>query len=181
MNLPFAPRDEDARLLTGAKSFADDARASGEVHGVFVRSPHAFALVRAIGGAAARSAPGVLAVLTAADMEAAGIGNVTLVTPVPNGPGLVVPHRPALAGASVRHVGDPVALVIRDGAGDIVGAIGISGDTSDKDEACAVHAIRSAGLTPIRATRPDAISGQRKRRRGLAPHRLGRAGYRRWP
>jgi carbon-monoxide dehydrogenase large subunit len=112
MNRPFAPRDEDARLLTGAGSFADDARASEEAHGVFVRSPHAFADVRAIDSAAARAVPGVLAVLTAADMEAAGIGNVTLVTPVPNGPGLVVPHRPALAGACVRHVGDPVALVV---------------------------------------------------------------------
>jgi len=33
-------------------------------------------------------------------------------------------------------------------AGDIIGAVGISGDTSDKDEACAVHGIKSAGLTP---------------------------------
>ena len=114
MTLPFEPRDEDARLLIGAGRFADDAPASGEAHGVFVRSPHAFARVRAIDSAAARALPGVLAVLTSADMERAGIGNVTLAVPVPNGAGLVVPHRSALAGAWVRHVGDPVALVIAD-------------------------------------------------------------------
>src|SRR5579863_3669205 len=112
MTRAFVPRDEDRRLLTGGASFADDARASGEVHGVFVRSPHAFARVGTIDGAAARAAPGVLAVLTAADMAEAGVGNVTLAIPVPNGEALVVPHRPALAGAWVRHVGDPVALVV---------------------------------------------------------------------
>ena len=42
----------------------------------------------------------------------------------------------------------PGGVLIRDGAGDIIGAVGISGDTSDKDETCAVHGIRSAGLTP---------------------------------
>jgi carbon-monoxide dehydrogenase large subunit len=44
-------------------------------------------------------------------MERAGVGNVTLSVPVPNGT-LINPHRPALAGDTVRHVGDPVALVV---------------------------------------------------------------------
>jgi carbon-monoxide dehydrogenase large subunit len=114
MSLKFEPRDEDPRLLTGAGRFVDDEREEGEVHGVFVRSPHAFAGIRAIDSAAARALPGVPAVLTAADMERAGVGNVTLAAPVPNGAGMVVPHRPALAGNIVRHVGDPVALVVAD-------------------------------------------------------------------
>jgi carbon-monoxide dehydrogenase large subunit len=112
MSLPFEPRDEDRTLLTGAGRFADDQRAAGEAHGVFVRSPHAFAGIRAIDSAAARVMSGVLAVLTAADMERAGVGNVTLAAPVPNGAAMVVPQRPALAGDIVRHVGDPVALVV---------------------------------------------------------------------
>ena len=123
MSLPFEPRDEDRRLLTGAGRFCDDDRAPGEAHAVFVRSPHAFAAISGIDIHAARSLPGILAVLTATDMEQAGIGNVTLATPVPNGAGLVVPHRPALAGDCVRHAGEAVALVIaeseaiaRDGA-----------------------------------------------------------------
>ena len=108
------PRDEDYRLLIGAGRFADDERDTGEAYGVFVRSPHAFAAIRGIDTAAARAIPGVVAVLTAADMARAGVGDVTLVTPVPNGAGMVVPRRPALAGDAARHVGDPVALVVAD-------------------------------------------------------------------
>src|SRR5438045_206320 len=123
MTLPFEPRYEDRTLLAGAGRFLDDQRMAGEVHAVFVRSPHAFAAIRGIDGSAAVALPGVLAVLTAADMAEAGVGNVCVAVPVPNGPGFVVPHRPALAGDFARHVGDPVALVIaeteaaaRDGA-----------------------------------------------------------------
>ena len=47
-----------------------------------------------------------------------------------------------------RIVPVPGGVLIRDDGGEIVGSVGISGDTSDKDEACAVHGIRSAGLTP---------------------------------
>jgi carbon-monoxide dehydrogenase large subunit len=108
----FVPREEDYRLLTGSGRFCDDERMAGEAHAVFVRSPHAFAAIRAIDTATATSLPGVLVVLTAADMARAGIGNVTVATPVPNGPDLVVPRRPALAADVVRHVGDPVALVV---------------------------------------------------------------------
>src|SRR4051794_14907685 len=112
MSLPFEPRDEDRRLLTGAGRFCDDEREAGEAHAVFVRSPYAFAAIHGIDASAARALPGVLAVLTAAELEEAGIGNVTLASPVPNGAGLVVPDRPALAGDHVRHVGEAVALVV---------------------------------------------------------------------
>src|SRR5690242_9667667 len=114
MSLPFEPRIEDHGLLTGTGRFLDDERMTGAAHGVFVRSPHAFATIRAIDATEARHRPGVLAVLTAADMRQAGIGNVAVVAPVPNGAGLVVPFRPALAGDCVRHVGDAVALVVAD-------------------------------------------------------------------
>src|SRR5436305_2327494 len=112
MALPFQPRDEDRKLLTGAGGFLDDERAAGAAHGVFVRSPHAFAAIRSIDTTAARAVPGVLAVLTAADLAREGVGNVSVIAPVPNGAGLVMPFRPALAGDVVRHVGDAVALII---------------------------------------------------------------------
>ena len=112
ISVPFEPRDEDRRLLTGVGRFCDDERSRGEAHAVFVRSPHAFAAIRGVDAGAARAATGVLAVLTGADMDRAGVGNIAIVTPVPNGRGLVVPHRPALALDMVRHVGDPVALVV---------------------------------------------------------------------
>src|SRR5947209_9648673 len=106
-----SPRLEDDPLLRGLGRFAADAPLPGQAQAYFLRSPHAFADVRAIDTAAARAAPGVLAVLTADDME--GIGNVSQHPPL-NGRGgakLIVPHRPALA-KTVRHVGEAVAVVL---------------------------------------------------------------------
>ena len=54
-----------------------------------------------------------------------------------------------MAASEGRVVPAPGGVLIRAGnGGDVVGAIGISGDTSDKDEICAVHGIESAGLVP---------------------------------
>jgi uncharacterized protein GlcG (DUF336 family) len=53
-----------------------------------------------------------------------------------------------MAASGGRIVPVPGGVLIRDSAGEIIGSVGISGDTSDKDEACAVHGIKSAGLTP---------------------------------
>ncbi|HEY6996120.1 MAG TPA: xanthine dehydrogenase family protein molybdopterin-binding subunit [Xanthobacteraceae bacterium] len=106
------PRLEDDALVRGLGRYAADAPLTGQAYAYFVRSPHAFADVRAIDTAAARAVPGVLAVLTAADM--AGIGNVSQHPPLAGrgGTKLIVPHRPALAGTTVRHVGEAVAAVI---------------------------------------------------------------------
>jgi uncharacterized protein GlcG (DUF336 family) len=53
-----------------------------------------------------------------------------------------------MAASGGRIVPVPGGVLIRDDAGDIIGSVGISGDTSDKDEICAVHGIGNAGLTP---------------------------------
>src|ERR1700753_2187692 len=110
----FTPRVEDDRLIRGAASFADDARPAGCVFGVFVRSPHAFAAIRSIEVSAALSHRSVLGVLTASDMSAAEVGNVsqpmTLVGR--DGARLKGPFRPALADDRVFQVGQPVALVV---------------------------------------------------------------------
>lgn len=47
-----------------------------------------------------------------------------------------------------RMVPVPGGVLIRDGSGEIVGAVGISGDTSENDERCAVHGIKSAHFVP---------------------------------
>jgi uncharacterized protein GlcG (DUF336 family) len=53
----------------------------------------------------------------------------------------------ALAAASGgRMVTNPGGVLIRTAVGDIIGAVGISGDTSDRDEACAIAGIEAAGL-----------------------------------
>jgi aerobic carbon-monoxide dehydrogenase large subunit len=108
------PRLEDDALVRGLGRYAADAPLTGQAYAYFVRSPHAFADIRAIDAEAAKAVPGVLAVLTAADME--GIGNVSQHPPL-NGRGgtkLIIPHRPALAGTTVRHVGEAVAMVVAD-------------------------------------------------------------------
>jgi aerobic carbon-monoxide dehydrogenase large subunit len=109
---PRQPRLEDDALLRGLGRYAADVAMDGQAYAYFVRSPHAFADIRSIDADAARSAPGVLAVLTAADME--GIGNISQHPPLAGrgGKKLVIPNRPALAGATVRHVGEPVAVVV---------------------------------------------------------------------
>jgi carbon-monoxide dehydrogenase large subunit len=108
------PRVEDDALLRGAGHFVADRAEPNQALGWFVRSPHAFARIGAIDVAQARGAPGVLAVLTAADIEAAGVGNVGRHPPLVGrgGKKLVIPHRPALARERVMHVGEPVAMVI---------------------------------------------------------------------
>src|SRR4029450_4134702 len=104
------PRLEDDPLVRGLGRYAADAPMSGETQAYFVRSPHAFADIRSIDTTAAKAVPGVLSVLTAADME--GIGNVSQHPPLAGrgGQKLIVPQRPALAGKTVRHVRDAVAM-----------------------------------------------------------------------
>jgi carbon-monoxide dehydrogenase large subunit len=109
---PDRLRLEDDPLLRGRGRFADDVILPGQVYACFVRSPHAFADILSIDPTEAQAAPGVLAVLTAADMDE--IGSVSDHPPLPGrgGKALIVPHRPALAGETVRHVGEPVAMVV---------------------------------------------------------------------
>ncbi|HKF73169.1 MAG TPA: xanthine dehydrogenase family protein molybdopterin-binding subunit [Stellaceae bacterium] len=111
---PFSGRVEDAALLMGQGRYVGDIRLPRLSVATFVRSPHASARIRSVDVEAARRAPGVLALLTSADMEAAGIRNISRPPPQKGrgGAALVGPARPALAGTHVRHVGDPVALVV---------------------------------------------------------------------
>jgi carbon-monoxide dehydrogenase large subunit len=109
-------RVEDLTLVRGAGRYADDVRLANEAHAFFVRSPHAHAAIRRVDAAAARKAPGVLAVLTGADVKADGLGEIPCMIPVTNADGSERGEtpRPLLALDRVRHVGDPVALVVAD-------------------------------------------------------------------
>ena len=114
INARRRPRVEDDALVRGAGHFLADHHEPDQAYAAFVRSRHAFAHIRAIDVAQARQAGGVIAVLTAADMAAAGVGNVGRHPPLAGRGGamLVMPHRPALAGERVMHVGEAVAMVI---------------------------------------------------------------------
>jgi aerobic carbon-monoxide dehydrogenase large subunit len=102
-------RLEDDALLRGAGRYAEDFVLARAAHACFVRSPHAHAKTRGVSIAQAMKAPGVLAVLTGKDAAADGLGNIPCLIPVP---GLRETPRPVLALGTVRHVGDPVAMVI---------------------------------------------------------------------
>lgn len=104
-------RREDPRLVTGAGRFVDDLRVAGCLHVALVRSPHASARLGAVRTEAARRAPGVVAVVTAADL---GPANAPLPVFAPH-PALPRPCgiRP-LAEGRVRFVGEPVAAVVAD-------------------------------------------------------------------
>jgi carbon-monoxide dehydrogenase large subunit len=107
-------RVEDPRLLLGQGRYTDDFSMMNEAHAVVLRSPHAAAKILAIDTAAAQSLPGVLGVYTGADLEADGIGGIPCAIPLKNRDGSAradVPH-PVLALGAVRHVGDPVALIV---------------------------------------------------------------------
>jgi carbon-monoxide dehydrogenase large subunit len=119
------PRFEDRRLVAGRGRFTDDVALEGQVHAVFVRSPHAHAHILSIDTQAARAIPGVVAVFTANDYAAwGGRGVAHIANPASTydvnakafiGPGLRTPvelPHPPLAGERVRFVGEPVVMVI---------------------------------------------------------------------
>jgi aerobic carbon-monoxide dehydrogenase large subunit len=107
-------RLEDPRLVQGLGHYSDDVNLGRQAHAVVVRSPHAHARIRSVDTITARRAPGVLAVFTGADIEADGLGNLPTDSARKrrDGSPAFTPPRPALAGARVRHVGDPLALVV---------------------------------------------------------------------
>jgi carbon-monoxide dehydrogenase large subunit len=110
-------RLEDPRLLTGGGRYTDDTKLSQPAARMYVlRSPHAHADIRKIDTTAAKKAPGVLAVFTGADVEKEGFGDVPCLVPLENRDGTprADTSRPMLAKDRVRHVGDPVALVVAD-------------------------------------------------------------------
>ena len=107
-------RVEDARFLTGVGCYVDDMQLENMAQAVVLRSPHAHADVKSIDVSAAKEAPGVLAVLTGADLDAAGIGSlqpyeqVNVYSDEP----FAFPTQYPLAKERVRYAGEPVALVI---------------------------------------------------------------------
>ena len=107
-------RVEDATLLRGLGRYTDDIKLPNAAHAYVLRSPYAHARIASIDTNAAKTAAGVLAVLTHADVAADQLGDMPCLidlTNVDGSPRAQVP-RPILANGFVRHVGDPVALVV---------------------------------------------------------------------
>jgi len=123
-NLPFdptrlkfgvgqpVPRQEDPKLLQGQGRYTDDLTLPGQLYAHVVRSPYAHAVLNGVDVSEALAAPGVKAVITAADL--AEYGDMTCAMPLKNADGtpLRTTRRPALARDKLRFVGDPVAVVV---------------------------------------------------------------------
>lgn len=128
MTEPPVLRKEDARFITGSGRYVDDIRVPGELHARFVRSPYAHARIGTIDTSAALEFPGVVAIFTGADMLSAGVGSIPCGWLIrgQHGEPMAEPPRYPLAVDKVRHVGDPIAVVIAttvDCANDAVDAV----------------------------------------------------------
>ncbi len=122
-------RVEDHRFVTGAGRYSADVMPDGRLVAYFLRSPHANARIGKIDATAARAAPGVKLVLTAADV--AHLAQLPCLAPMPNPDGqqMATPDYPLLARDRVRHVGDAVAMIVAEGeaqARDAAEAIEVS-------------------------------------------------------
>ena len=139
-------RVEDRRFVTGYGRYTDDISLPRMTYATLVRSPHAHALIRDVDVSAAQSAPGVVATFVGKDLEAAGVGGLPCGWQVDfkNGEQMKEPPHPVLAVEKVRHVGDPVAIVIaetRDQARDAAELVTVDYEVLD----AVVHPVRATG------------------------------------
>jgi aerobic carbon-monoxide dehydrogenase large subunit len=107
-------RKEDQRFITGKGHYTDDVNRPGQSHAYFLRSPHARARIKAIDAKAASAMPGVLAVLTGAELAADKVGGLIcgwMVKSKDGSPMKAAPH-PAIAHGTANYVGDAVAVII---------------------------------------------------------------------
>jgi len=154
-----AHRIEDRRFLRGEGRYLADIQPEGCAAMVVVRSPHGNARITGIDAAEALASPGVLAVLTAADVAAAGAKGLPCLAEIGKWDWAkpVLPARPLLAGDQVRHVGEPVAVVIaetRDAARDAADLVMVDYDPL---ETCATVEQALAGDVAIWPEAPDNI------------------------
>ena len=146
------PRLEDQRMITGHGRYIDDLQKAGLVHAAFVRSTVARGRITGLDVSEARRAPGVIAVLTAADINGRA-------REVPRAPVDRTPRR-VLADGDVRFVGEPIAIVVAESrylaedAAELVG-VDIEPDEAIVDAATAL----AAGSPLVHPELPDNVSG----------------------
>ena len=107
-------RKEDRRFITGKGHYTDDISRPGQTYAYFIRSPHAHAKITRIDAGVAKGLPGVVAVLTGAELAADKIGNLICGWMIhsKDGTPMKMAAHPAIASGKACHVGDPVAVVV---------------------------------------------------------------------
>ena len=151
-------RKEDARFLNGRGNYTDDINRPGQLHAYVKRSDRPHAKINGIDTAAASKAPGVVAVFTGADIAAEAIGGLPCGWQIHNKDGspMAEPPHPVIAVGKVRHVGDPIAVVIaetKQQAKDAAELVAI--DYTDLPAAASL----AAALAPGAATVHDDVPG----------------------
>ena len=118
-------RAEDPKLLRGDGIYTDDYDATGQAYARFLRSPLPHGKIQSLDVSGAIAAAGVIAVYSGEDLRNAGVKDIPCPIAVKSrdGSDAVVPPRPALAVGEVKHVGDPVAVVIAETASQAQDAI----------------------------------------------------------
>ncbi|WP_137177718.1 xanthine dehydrogenase family protein molybdopterin-binding subunit [Roseomonas sp. AR75] len=161
-------RNEDPRLLTGRALFVDDVELPGLLHAAFLRSPHARARILSIDTAAAKARAGVVAVITAEDLGDYWQPGPLLVPPPPI-KGMTFRQRcqVPLAKGEVRHVGEPVVMVVAESryvAEDAVGDIEVEYEALPP--VIALEAALSPESPRVHADLPDNIAAEVRQTKG---------------
>ncbi|MBI1398405.1 MAG: molybdopterin-dependent oxidoreductase [Betaproteobacteria bacterium] len=156
-------RREDQRLLTGAGTYVDDVALPNQTHAAFVRSPHARARIVSIDATNALQLPGVVAVLTGADLQADGIGSMPINPGLKNGAGkdMSAPPYFPLATDEARYVGQAVAVVIaetRDQAEDAAEQVIV--EFEELPAITTIEAAAADGAVQLWADAPGNIAAQ---------------------
>ncbi|MEZ5935964.1 MAG: xanthine dehydrogenase family protein molybdopterin-binding subunit [Alphaproteobacteria bacterium] len=123
----------DRRFLTGQGRFLANRKVPEAAHAVFLRSPHAHGEITRCDAARARTMPGVLDIITGDDVAQAGLGTLPCIADLATDEAwsAFTPPRPLLATGRVRHVGEPVAMIVAetvDRAKDAAEAIDLAVD-----------------------------------------------------
>jgi carbon-monoxide dehydrogenase large subunit len=153
-------RKEDKRFITGKGRYVDDVKLVGMTHAHFIRSPHPHAKVKGIDASAALKMPGVLAVLNGQQLVDDKVGNLICGWMIhsKDGSPMKMGAWPAMAPATVRFVGQAVAVVIAESknlARDAAEAVAV-----DYEELPAVADVRAAIAPGAPQLHPEAPGNQ---------------------
>lgn len=156
-------RIEDEGLLKGRGEYTDDVVPAGQLHAAFVRSPYPHARLAGIDTSTAAGMPGVLKVVTGAELVQAGVKPIPTNPAFKRGDGSPVATAPrrALAHERVRYVGEPVALVVAgtlQQARDAAEAVMV--DYEELPQVVDLEAATSPGAPAICPEAPDNVAAE---------------------
>jgi carbon-monoxide dehydrogenase large subunit len=155
------PRFEDPRLVRGNGRYTDDIQLPGIAYAVVLRSPHGHARIKSLDVTAAKTAHGVLAIITGADWKAAGLGDLATHGGLKRRDGgpMFKPRYPVIAETHARWIGDPIAFIVAVTPAQALDALELV--QADYEELPAVTTIEDAvksGAPRVYEECPDNIS-----------------------